>query len=80
MRRLIYRLTHRTDRAVHPIKGYVVHTESRRWDGRLTNLCVWDGATWHQAPLHEWDNGVTTDDMTDWTFSRLPADAFTEHP
>lgn len=78
MRRLIYRLTHRTERVVHPIKGFVLLTESRRLTGRLTNLCVWDGTTWHQAPLDEWEN-ITADLMWDWSMSKLPADAFDDY-
>jgi hypothetical protein len=43
--------------------GMVIHAEYRRFTGTLLNLCVWDGLTWHQAPLRLWSKH---DDLMTW--------------
>lgn len=72
---LLRSLTHRSRTMNHP-NGYVIYSESRRLGGVLTNLCVWDGNEWHQAPLSSWDKRVDMNAMLDWLRDNLPADAF----
>lgn len=74
MRRLLYRLLHRQTRFVHP-KGYIIHSEYRWFPPQvLTNLCVWDGTTWHQAPLHHWDRTEMFDYLGGWIMGIVPDD------
>lgn len=76
MRGAIYRLFHRTDQVIHP-KGYIIHSESRRFGRQtLTNLCVWDGAVWHQAPLKSWDRTEGINYLEIWVRAHLPRDAW----
>ena len=68
-------LTHKTREMVHP-NGYIIYSESRRLGGVLTNLCVWDGKQWHEAPLARWDRRVDMTAMLGWLRENLPHDAF----
>jgi len=68
-------LTHKTHQLHHP-NGYIIYSESRRLGGIITNLCVWDGKEWHQAPLHLWNRHTDMDELLHWTKAHLPADAF----
>ena len=74
--RLLRWLLVRTDKVVHP-KGYIIHSESNRFGrGALTNLCVWDGTRWHQAPLDLWDRRDPINYLEVWIKAHLPQDAW----
>lgn len=69
-------LTHRVRILTHPNNGYIIHAESRRITGILTNVCVWDGTQWHQAPLAMWNKGEGIDYLGIWIRAHLPLEAF----
>ena len=77
MKRLLYRLLHKQQQYHNP-DGCIIHSESRRFsrDGVLTNLCVWDGKQWHQAPLSMWDARDEINYLGIWIDAHLPIEAF----
>ncbi len=81
MRGIAYRILYKTENVVHPTNGYIFHSEFRRFGRQLlTNLCVWDGTTWHQAPLSEWNRATDGYIFEGWIRGHLPKDAWDEHP
>jgi hypothetical protein len=69
---LLYRLFHKTKVYNHP-NGYVLHSEYRWFPPQvMTNLCLWDGKEWHQAPIHEWDGNDGFDYLGAWIISVTP--------
>ena len=71
---LWYRLTHRQVKAYHP-NGYILHSEYSVFPPQvLTNLCLWDGTQWHQAPIEEWDRTDGIDYLNGWVMGIIPLD------
>jgi hypothetical protein len=77
MKRLLYRIFHKEQQYRHP-NGYIIHSESRRFskNGMLTNVCVWDGKQWHQAPLSMWDARDGINYLSIWIQAHLPLESF----
>jgi len=72
MRGLLYRLLHKSHQVSHP-DGYLIYSEYFRFGNQhLTNLCVWDGTAWHQAPLDEWDRREGIDYLGGWIMGIVP--------
>lgn len=67
MKKIIHSLLYKERLYAHPTNGSELYMKSRRFPPqRMLNLCLWDGARWHQAPLHLWEDSDSGEYMEAW--------------